>query len=71
MGKRLRKYIQFCKTCQENQTTWYVYYNVLKPITIPALSFHTITLNFILVLPQNLASIDNLLMCIYKFSKKF
>lgn len=70
MAKSLRKYIQYCRACQKNQTMRHAPYGQLKPIVTLALPFHTITLDFILALPPSPTGMDNLLTCTCKFSKR-
>ena len=47
LAKRLRRYIKYCKTCMKKQTIRHAFYEELHFIKILALSFHIITIDFI------------------------
>ena len=47
---RLKRYIRYCKQCQERQTTKHVSYDQLISIKIMTLFFHTVTIDFIVAL---------------------
>lgn len=70
LSRRLQKYIRYCSECQVNQTKRHSSYEILKSIQSLAISFHTITINFVLALSTTMQSLNNLLTIIDKFSKK-
>ena len=52
LAGKLRAYVRHCPTCQINQTKRHAPYGSLVPITSPAIPFHTITMDFVLALPD-------------------
>ncbi len=70
MIKRLRRYIHHCKLCFENQIKRHSFYDELNSIRIMTLSFHTIIINFVMILSQ-ISSDENVLLIITdKFIKR-
>jgi len=68
--KNLYKYIQHCSQCQLSQTLHYKSYNVLQSIITSSYSFHTLTINFILILSLSKSDKYNTIMSVTdKFSK--
>ena len=69
--KCLKVYIQHCSKCQLNQIKWYLLYDSLNLISISVISFHTIIMNFILVLLISLSlyEYDNFFTVTDKFIK--
>src|SRR5437764_604472 len=60
-----------CNTCQVNQTRRHKPYGALNPIASPSFAFHTITIDFVLGLPEVGADrFDTLLTITDKFSKR-
>lgn len=70
LSKRLRRYIKYCKTCLKDQTTRHASYEELNPIKILALSFHIITIDFILSLPETPDGMNSVFTTTDKFSKR-
>ena len=70
LAKRLRRYIKHCRKCIENQTVRHAPYDELHPIKSIALPFHTITIDFILALPENPDGMNAVLTTTDKFSKR-
>jgi len=68
--KNLYEYIQHYSQCQLSQTLHYKSYDVLQSIITSSCSFHTLTINFILILPLSKSDKYNIIMSITdKFSK--
>ena len=70
MSSRLQKYIQHCSQCQLNSTKRHSSYEFLRSITSSIISFHTISMNFILALSIISEEYDTLLTITDKFSKR-
>ena len=70
LAKRLRRYIKYCKKCMEGQTMRHAPYGELKPINTMALPFHTITIDFIVSMPETPDGMDAILSTTDKFSKR-
>ncbi len=69
--KHLRKYLIHCSQCQVFQTRRHRSYDSLQLILISEVSFHTITIDFILTLSKSTSEKLNIIMSITcKFSKK-
>ncbi len=66
---KLKNYILHCRPCQLNQTKRHAVYGQLKPITASAIPFHTVTMNFIVAMPET-NGCDPLLTVTDKFSKR-
>ncbi len=70
MATKLHEFIRHCPHCQLNQTPRHRPYGSLQPILTPARPFHTLTIDFILALPESLLeSYDCILQMTDKFSK--
>ena len=67
LSKKLRIYIDHCSQCQLNQTKRHKIYEELMFIISSAISFHTMTMNFIMTISNDF---DTLLIIICKFSKR-
>lgn len=67
LPKKIRIYIDHCFNCQLNQTKRHKSYEELMSISSSAISFHTIVMNFVLTIFENL---DTLLTITCKFSKR-
>jgi len=52
MLRRLRMYIDHCWPCKRNQTTRHPPYGELQPIQTEFLPFHTVTMDWIVALPE-------------------
>ena len=71
LTKYLRNYLKHCSKCQIYQIRRYLFYDFLQSILISSISFHIITMNFILALSSSIAREFNcLLSIICKFTKK-
>ena len=70
LSRHLRKYLKHCPACQINQTRRHKPYGKLQPILSPPISFHTITLDFVLALPKSKSGLDCLKSVTDKFSKR-
>jgi hypothetical protein len=71
LAHHLRQYIAYCSECLLNQTKRHKSYESLYSITTSKISFHTITMNFVLALSEfeKTEKFDTLLIVIDKFSK--
>ena len=67
LSKKLRTYIDHCFQCQLNQTKRHKIYEKLMLIISSTISFHTMTMNFIMTISNDF---DTLLIIICKFSKR-
>ena len=70
LSKRLRRYILHCPSYAVTQTKRHTTYGSLQPIKTPNIPFHTITMDFILALPETTDGYDCILTITDKFSKK-
>lgn len=68
--KQLQSYIKHCPQCLVLQTSRHQPYGLLQPIYSPAVPYHTITLDFILVLPTSDKGYNTILLLIDKYTKK-
>ena len=66
LSRRLKRYIEHCHTCQVFQTKRHWLYEELRLLQNPRIPFHTMTINFILRLPQ-----DNKFNCAMSVTDKF
>ena len=62
-------YIRHCPHCQMNQTPRHRPYGSLQPIYIPSRPFHTLTIDFIVALPEAATGEDCILTVTDKFSQ--
>ena len=69
LSMKLKNYIKHCCLCQLNQTKWHVLYDQLKLIIFSTILFHTVMMNFIVVMSE-VNEYDALLMITDKFSKR-
>lgn len=69
MATKLHEFIRHCPHCQLNQTPRHKPYGSLQPIYSPARPFHTLTIDFILALPQSYEGYDCVMSVTDKFSK--
>ena len=67
LSRKIRVYIDHCSKCQLNQTKRHKSYEELMSIVSSSISFHTIAMNFVLAILENL---DILLTITCKFSKR-
>ena len=65
--RKIRRYIEYCSSCQLTQIKRYRSYEKLMSIVSSSYSFHIITMNFILILFDNL---NVVLIVIDKFSRR-
>ena len=68
LTKRLRNYIEYCSECQLNQIKRHSFYESLQLIVTSTISFHTLTIDFILRL-SSMSSDD--MNCIMTMTDKF
>ena len=61
LSKHLQTYIEHCPDCQLNQTRRHRPYGSMIPIYRPGIPFHTITMDFIPVLPITSKGFDCIL----------
>jgi hypothetical protein len=52
LARRLRLYLAHCRLCNLNQTKRHAPYGELRPIQAPPIPFHTVTIDFIVALPE-------------------
>ena len=70
MSTKLHKFIRHCPHCQLNQTPRHKPYSSLQPILAPARPFYTLTIDFILALPESEPDgFDCIITATYKLSK--
>lgn len=70
MTKHLHRYIYHCQACQLTQTKRHKPYGELVPIQSPPVPFHTVTINFILALPETKEGFNAILSVTDKSSKR-
>ena len=70
LAKRFRVYIEYCFKCQLHQTKRHSLYGSLQSIDTPAISFHTVAIDFILAL-SSIDGYDCVMTVTCKFIKKF
>lgn len=70
LSKHLREYLRHCPDCQVFQTRRHKSYETLQPVLSSSVSFHTITIDFILTLSCTDESFDFVMSVICKFSKR-
>jgi hypothetical protein len=70
MIKRLRRYIHHCKLCLEKQIKRHSSHEKLNSIRIMTLSFHTIIIDFVIVLSIASTKENAFLIIIDKFFKR-
>lgn len=68
--KQLQSYIKHCPQCLVLQTSQHQPYGLLQPIYSPAVPYHTIMLDFILVLPTSDKGYNTILLLTDKYTKK-
>ena len=65
--KQLKQYIDHCSDCQINYSRQHCFYESLQSILFSSISFHIITMNFILKLSKN--KFNMLMIVVNKFIK--
>jgi hypothetical protein len=70
MIKRLRRYIHHCRHCLEKQIKRHSSHEKLNPIRIMTLSFHTVTIDFVIALSITSTEENAFLIIIDKFFKR-
>lgn len=70
LSAKLHDYIRHCPICQLNQTPKHKPYGSLQPILTPPTLFYTITIDFILALPETNDGLNCALSITDKFSKR-
>ena len=66
--KLLKQFINYCSQCKFNHSKWHQSYDFLQSILLSSISFHMITLNFIVDLLKEIYNV--ILTIIDKFIKK-
>lgn len=69
MSKKLHDFIRHCPECQINQIPKYRPYGSFQPIFSPARFFHTLTIDYILTLPEFAENINCAMSMRNKFNK--
>lgn len=69
LDRKVRTYVQHCEDCQRAQTKRHQPFGALQPIQATAIPFHTVTMDFIVGLPND-DGYDALLTVTCKFSKR-
>ena len=69
LGRHIREYIKYCKSCDVNQTRRHAPYGSLQPINTPPAPFHTISIDFVMAIPVSTDGFDSLMSVTCKFSK--
>ena len=69
-AKHLKSYLKHCSFCKINRTKRHKLYESLQFILSSSISFHTITINFVLVLSVISTDMNNIMSVTCKFSKK-
>ena len=67
LDRKLRDFLEHCPECQLYQTKRHKPYGALQPIISPPTPYHTLTIDFILALPQSLKGYD----CVMSVTDKF
>ena len=67
LSRKLKTYIDHCFQCQLSQTKRHKFYEKLMSIIFSSILFHTVAMNFIMTISDN---VDTLLTIICKFSKR-
>jgi hypothetical protein len=71
LARYIRDFIRHCPQCKVYQTRRHTPYGLLQPVQAPPMPFHTITIDFILALPEARDSgFDIVLSITDKFSKR-
>lgn len=70
LTKHFKVYLKHCSTCKINQIKRHKLYESLQLILSFLVSFHTLTINFELVLLEAYSDINNIMSIICKFSKR-
>ena len=69
-AKHLKSYLKHCSACKINRTKKHKLYESLQFILSSSIFFHTITINFVLVLSMTFTSMNNIMSVTCKFSKR-
>lgn len=70
LAHHLKKYVECCPQCRLNCTARHAPYGSMMAITLPALLFYTICIDFIVALPPaGMAQFNSILTVMDKFSK--
>ena len=70
VSKRLRRYIKFCKQCNEDQIKRHFSHEELNSIQTSAILFHTIIIDFVIALLLNVDKLDVFFFTTNKFFKR-
>ena len=69
LAKQLREYVRHCPDCLVLQTRRHRPYGSLNPIETPPVPYHTLTLDFVLALPESQEGYNAILSVTDKFTK--
>ena len=67
---KVNQYLKHCSKCVVNQTKRHKSYDSLQSIFSSSISFHTITIDFVLVMSSSHIDINNVMTAICKFFKR-
>jgi transposase InsO family protein len=70
LGRHVRDFLRHCPECLVYQTRRHAPYGSLQPIPAPPVPFHTITIDFILALPETQQGFNAVMSVTDKFSKR-
>ena len=70
LGHHVQEFVRHCPECLVYQTRRHSPYGSLQPIQNPNVPFHTISMDFILVLPRSREGYDSVMSVTCKFSKR-
>ena len=70
LARKLRDFLRHCPACQLYQTRRHLPHGSLQPILSPLMPFHTLTIDFVLVLPTSRKGYDCLLSVTNKYSRR-
>lgn len=70
LANHFREYLRHCSACQVNQTRRHKPYDSLQPVLSSSISFHILTLDFVLALLKSRTGLDCMKSVTDKFSKR-
>ena len=70
LARKLRDYLRHCPKCQLYQTRRHLPHGSLQPIQSPPVPFHTLTIDFILALPESKKGYDCMMSVTDKYSRR-
>ena len=69
MNKEISNYCKTCVSCQRNKASNVKPYGLLQPLPVPRMPWQTITMDFIVGLPQTIEGYDGILVFVDKLTK--